>query len=773
MQYLQRNSLGTALGYIFWTKGDRNPGNQHTYGWKGRRDSKSFVVVDEDCGIPISIIEDNSAYPDTGESARSDPRSLLLSMSEYGKPQSYVYDYPPTRPEQGSHEFSYGAHQNFAGPFAGTQAQVPSGLPQVPLMPPAQQYGTHDQTYFDQRQNSQFSTYVPAGPRQLPVITSYMPTQGHAGTKVTITFRSLYDFNDPPVTAYIMFGHKRCESRLSKSLLNQSTNFHEYTLSTLVPPVGSTGSVSPTPLHLVLDNTTVNWESPWLEFGNFTYLDSPAFYPSHSPERALRKRKISSEASPRQSPVKKAPYQHFPHRNDHASLPLNVGQAVAPIPEFRRPSLQDVPARNRRFSSDYRQTYDVPVSTALTTPFYGLSTEQSAPLLQSQSNPPWAYRSAAQSVSRRPSTSVTVGESSNQVFASPATTAPPLIRTSIMQNSPTASTNVAPSAGFNPYAIYPANAKASLKIEGDLNSMSDKWTATELNARRRLVQFRRVQTGSVISATFEPVTLESRLPNSICVSCIYWAEKKACYVTSVDTISLLESLVAVRFTVEEKNRIRRNLEGFRPATVSKAKPDSEDFFKLIMGFPNPKPRNIEKDVKSASYSSTAGMLHTPVASTSAYTTFGDRSQSTGTSPRSGPGALPTAYGQMHVPQPMTAKEYSSHAVASAGLGIGPSAGQPDLRLAVPITAAGQATSWHPTATQFVSNLATSSAGASWDFAYMSPSPLTGLPPSTQAYQLSQPQRYATSMAGQALQSDTRFIPLHEYEDQSHQQTTTR
>jgi hypothetical protein len=33
------------------------------------------------------------------------------------------------------------------------------------------------------------------------------------------------------------------------------------------------------------------------------------------------------------------------------------------------------------------------------------------------------------------------------------------------------------------------------------------------------------------------------------------------YVTSVDTIYLLESLVAVRFTVEEKNRIRRNLEG--------------------------------------------------------------------------------------------------------------------------------------------------------------------------------------------------------------------
>lgn len=67
--------------------------------------------------------------------------------------------------------------------------------------------------------------------------------------------------------------------------------------------------------------------------------------------------------------------------------------------------------------------------------------------------------------------------------------------------------------------------------------------------------------------------------------------------TSVDTIYLLESLVANHFTVEEKNRIRRNLEGYRPMTVSKGKPDSENFFKIIMGFPSPKPRNIEKDVK--------------------------------------------------------------------------------------------------------------------------------------------------------------------------------
>ena len=67
--------------------------------------------------------------------------------------------------------------------------------------------------------------------------------------------------------------------------------------------------------------------------------------------------------------------------------------------------------------------------------------------------------------------------------------------------------------------------------------------------------------------------------------------------TSVDMIQLLEFLVAVRFTVEEKNRIRRNLEGFKPLTVAKGKFESERFFETIMKFENPKPRNIEKDVK--------------------------------------------------------------------------------------------------------------------------------------------------------------------------------
>jgi hypothetical protein len=168
--------------------------------------------------------------------------------------------------------------------------------------------------------------------------------------------------------------------------------------------------------------------------------------------------------------------------------------------------------------------------------------------------------------------------------------------------------------------------KANLKIIGDLDTMAQAWTAEEWNARRRLVQFWRRQEGNEIHCDFQAVQQADRQPNSIVVSCIFWQERNDCFITSVDCIYLLESLIGVRFTVEEKNRIRRNLEGFRPLTVSKCKPDSADFFKLIMSFPNPKPRNIEKDVKvfpwktlpyalkkiigkyTASYSSTAGIM---------------------------------------------------------------------------------------------------------------------------------------------------------------------
>ncbi|CAO3592335.1 unnamed protein product [Absidia cylindrospora] len=200
--------------------------------------------------------------------------------------------------------------------------------------------------------------------------------------------------------------------------------------------------------------------------------------------------------------------------------------------------------------------------------------------------------------------------------------------------------------------------KANLKICGDLMEMTFQWSASEWQSGRRLVRFwRRQNTNNVensqqVECRFQPIefyahhqeqqqqqhqnvhlnshasdrqngpmTTAQASPHSpisplrpcnsneisnnnttittssLVVSCIYWREQNDYFITSVDCIYLLEGLIGVQFTVEEKNRIRRNLEGFRPLTVSKCKTDCADFFKMIMGFPHPKPRNIEKDVK--------------------------------------------------------------------------------------------------------------------------------------------------------------------------------
>jgi hypothetical protein len=176
--------------------------------------------------------------------------------------------------------------------------------------------------------------------------------------------------------------------------------------------------------------------------------------------------------------------------------------------------------------------------------------------------------------------------------------APTLQRTSTLSSGPSSggARNATPSS--TPATWLPSS-KAKLEIMGDLDDMAQNWSPEEFGCRRRLVQFWRKQEGNVLRVNFRPVSPGVARPlSAVVISCIYWEERQECFFTSVDAIFLLESLVGNKFAVEEKNRIRRNLEGFRPFTVSKGKSDSENFFKLIMGFPAPKPRNIEKDVKA-------------------------------------------------------------------------------------------------------------------------------------------------------------------------------
>ena len=148
------------------------------------------------------------------------------------------------------------------------------------------------------------------------------------------------------------------------------------------------------------------------------------------------------------------------------------------------------------------------------------------------------------------------------------------------------------------------NGSFHVEFDNDLAMMQFDWTPEEIQQKRRLVQFWREErpADNKIVCGFQPVSQEShrgqvnRISSFCIVSCIYWESQQQCFMTSVDLVQLLEFLLNMNLSMEEKNRVRRNLEGFKPVTASKNRTGTVDFFRLIMNFPNPKPRHIEKDV---------------------------------------------------------------------------------------------------------------------------------------------------------------------------------
>ncbi|KAK7679833.1 hypothetical protein QCA50_017160 [Cerrena zonata] len=142
------------------------------------------------------------------------------------------------------------------------------------------------------------------------------------------------------------------------------------------------------------------------------------------------------------------------------------------------------------------------------------------------------------------------------------------------------------------------NTPVKLLFEKDVNSITLDWSQDEMMNERRLVQFN----FNRISPTdfwveFNPIAKKNYTPEIPIISCIYWKEKDIHIVTSVDIILILEYLVQESFSIEEKNRIRRNLQSLKPYTISRTNSSLQRFFNLLMSMEDPRPRNIEKDLK--------------------------------------------------------------------------------------------------------------------------------------------------------------------------------
>lgn len=144
------------------------------------------------------------------------------------------------------------------------------------------------------------------------------------------------------------------------------------------------------------------------------------------------------------------------------------------------------------------------------------------------------------------------------------------------------------------------NAPIQLNVSPSVNQVMCGWNEEEVKVGRRLVHLNVARESyAKFQIEAEPISPESYTSGDgrLVVSCISWEEKGRKVVTSVDLILVLEFIVGELFSIEEKSRIRRNLQFLKPWTITRSGSESKRIFNSIMAMDNPRPRNIEKDLK--------------------------------------------------------------------------------------------------------------------------------------------------------------------------------
>ncbi|RYO76149.1 hypothetical protein DL763_010714 [Monosporascus cannonballus] len=489
--------------------------------------------------------EEEAAARANGGDLRGDSPPGLLSMSGYSKPQ----------PGQMHAAF------DSSRPYPDPQYQYSS-----------QQFNVAQQSENEAAQLNQMAFAANNAASQymapvLPTLISYQPSSGVFGTKILVKISAAYDLIAVTSHFFLGFGSHKSPAHAIRDTSDSSG--YGYVVSADAPqPADTRSATASVPLSLFVE-TPEGQTLASIEVGTFTYHDTQIGTVESPTDSVTRKDSKSPEQ--RQSPPRQEPAQLTDATTNSFGYPHIASQAV---PSGYDPSFSD----NSTMLGTYHRTS------------YATDYHPRPPPLKTSWSP---YASSlASHRSSGISHHAALSRPSLTALPPPTSSAPALVRTSCI---PQGGQSI--SGQYNSYHGCPQ--KASLKVVGDLKSMELGWTTEEWENRRRIVMFSKKQIGTVLTISFRPISVNERPAGSICISCIYWAEKDECYVTSVDTISLLEQLLSApqKFSVEEKNRIRRNLEGFRPLTVSKSKAESEEFFRVIMGFPNPKPRNIEKDVK--------------------------------------------------------------------------------------------------------------------------------------------------------------------------------
>ena len=401
-------------------------------------------------------------------------------------------------------------------------------------------------------------------------VSGYSPPRGNQGARVCVYLESTSDLISPTaLTANLMFASCPIPATWTRLEAAEQHACYKYSFHATAPAFSETGSSTlKVPLHLQLkDQSRLDASSiyigDWLYEGG-THLE----HPSSIQEASRRKKSLDFSTMQRRYTVYGRSELQQSLRNEADSVGLQgLISSASTLPSAMRHAAGQTSLWNSPFGAGYESPGNLQPNTP--------------PSFQVSSTTP-----------QRPG---------NWKF----------IRSNRIQQPSrgTTSAGSSPDGDFSNYPTYDNRAvletkRALLEIRGDLGEMSGmngNWTPEERFAERRVVRLWREYNGSTINVFFIPLRAdEQALPpemDELRISCIYWEEQCDYYITSVDTIALLELVFDddTPNNIEEKNRIRRNLETYHPETISKA--NCEPFFELIMGFPSPKPCKIKKDVK--------------------------------------------------------------------------------------------------------------------------------------------------------------------------------
>ena len=439
-------------------------------------------------------------------------------------------------------------------------------------------------------------------------ISDYIPKKGNYQSQVDVYMYLSRELLEP---VDLVFGRSRVPAVTQRLETFSHDTCYKYVVSCNAPAFSTTESASPrVPLRIQLQTSTeadTGWRNvgPWV-YENVELLEQQGLQDINRKRKMTLDQPEDSVVAKRISPIRPTmsdsqSYHSYSYGHEGAAYtqglqPIDEGSVQRKLAQY---------GRSQHQQNVQEDSFGPGVQSFSTDANYAQSLLR-VPGTHASAYSPYTSHQTIHSPALSSAASFQMSSSS------PNPANPPLVRASTLQKPPSSISTTVPSPAdglLSPYGMHP---KATIKIRGDLNTMQTDWTSEERTAKRRLVQFKGEQSGSTINTYFKAVKPDERRSPSAArekrVSCIYWEERNEYYVTSVDTIALLETLVGARFGVEEKNRIRRNLETHHPETVFKAKPETESFFKVIMGFPDPKPRNIEKDVKVFSWPTLAQAL---------------------------------------------------------------------------------------------------------------------------------------------------------------------